>query len=299
MSLTAADRNNQRQPAPGEVPGEVPGEKVPGEKAPGEAPGKPSGGGSRRRIGNVVILATAVAVAVVLIKVMEWTLPPALGVVLLDYRQATYPLTVQTVMWIVFALGIGELIVRAIETTAERAELNRHYLPEDETTVLQSLELRRIYAIARAAMRPDSPSYGRFLPRLIQRVVTQFQTNKSVDQANALLNSSLDLALHEIDLGYMMIRYVIWAIPALGFLGTVLGIALALAYAGSADLQDPALLAGLTERLAVAFNTTLLALCMSAVLVLVQHVVQAREERALNRAGQYCLDNLINRLYAD
>lgn len=253
----------------------------------------------RRRIGTVAILAGSVVVAIVLIKLMEWLLPPALAVVLLDYKQATYPLTVQTVMWIVFALGIGELIVRALETAAERAELARHYLPEDETTVLQTLELRRIYAAARAAMRADSPSYGRFLPRLIQRVVTQFQTNKSVDQANALLNSSLELGLHEIDLRYMMIRYVIWAIPALGFLGTVLGIALALAYAGSADLQDPALLAGLTERLAVAFNTTLLALCMSAVLVLIQHIVQAREERALNRAGQYCLDNLINRLYAD
>lgn len=253
----------------------------------------------RRRFGNVAVLAGAVAVAIVLIKLMEWMLPPALAIVFLDYKQSTYPLTVQTVMWIVFALGIGDLIVRARETAAERAELFRHYLPEDETTVLQSLELRRIYAAARAAMRPDSPSYGRFLPRLIQRVVTQFQTNKSVDQANALLNSSLELGLHEIDLRYMMIRYVIWAIPALGFLGTVLGIALALAYAGSADLQDPALLAGLTERLAVAFNTTLLALCMSAVLVLIQHIVQAREERALNRAGQYCLDNLINRLYAD
>jgi biopolymer transport protein ExbB/TolQ len=269
--------------------------------APAATPTEPAAdaGNPPRRIGTAAILAGSVVVAIVLIKLMEWLLPPALAVVLLDYKQATYPLTVQTVMWIVFALGIGELIVRARETAAERAELGRHYLPEDETTVLQSLELRRIYAAARAAMRPDSPSYGRFLPRLIQRVVTQFQTNKSVDQANALLNSSLELGLHEIDLRYMMIRYVIWAIPALGFLGTVLGIALALAYAGSADLQDPALLAGLTERLAVAFNTTLLALCMSAVLVLIQHIVQAREERALNRAGQYCLDNLINRLYAD
>lgn len=253
----------------------------------------------RPRVANIAILATSVAVAIGVIKVLEWTLSPSLAAVLLDNRQASYPLTVQTVMWIVFALGIGELIVRARETVAERAELRRHYLPEDETTVLQSLELRRIYAAARAAMREPGPSAGRFLPRLIQRVVTQFQTNKSVDQANALLNSSLELGLHEIDLRYMMIRYVIWAIPALGFLGTVLGIALALAYAGSADLQDPALLAGLTERLAVAFNTTLLALCMSGVLVLVQHIVQAREERALNQAGQYCLDNLINRLYAE
>lgn len=272
-----------------------------GESRQGAAPADPAVPPQRphRRFGDAAILTASVAAAVLLIKLMEWLLPTGLAVVLLDYKQTTYPFTVQTVMWVVFALGLGELVVRARETAAERAELGRHYLPEDETTVLQSLELRRIYAAARAAMRPGSPSSGRFLPRLIQRVVTQFQTNKSVDQANALLNSSLELGLHEIDLRYMMIRYVIWAIPALGFLGTVLGIALALAYAGSVDLQDPTLLAGLTERLAVAFNTTLLALCMSAVLVLIQHIVQAQEERALNRAGQYCLDNLINRLYAD
>jgi len=51
-----------------------------------------------------------------------------------------------------------------------------------------------------------------------------------------------------------------------------------------------------TSRLGVAFTTTLLALVMSAVLVLLQSLVQAKEERALNEAGQYCLDNLILRL---
>jgi biopolymer transport protein ExbB/TolQ len=252
-----------------------------------------------RSLSGALILAASVVAGIVVIKLIELLLPESLAVVLLDVKEPTYPFTVQTVMWLVFTLGIGALIVRARETAAERAELRHHYLPEDETTVLQALDLRRIYAAARRATQPGSPSFGRFLPRLIHRVVTQFQTTRSVDQANALLNSSLDLCLHEIDLRYTMIRYVIWAIPALGFLGTVLGIALALAYAGAVDLQDPALLAGLTERLAVAFNTTLLALCMSAVLVLVQHIVQAREERALNLAGQYCLDNLINRLYAD
>ena len=213
-------------------------------------------------------------------------------------RIGAYPLTVQNVMWVVFALGIGELIVRARAALGERAQLRLGFLPEDETTVLQGPDLRQLYAAAREANRSDSAFQGRFLPRLIQRVVTQFQTNQSIDQANQILNSSLDLYLHEIDLRYTMVRYVVWAIPALGFIGTVIGIALALAYAGSVDLQDPTLLAETTKRLAVAFNTTLLALAMSAVLVLIQHIVQAYEERSLNRAGQYCLDNLINRLFA-
>ncbi|MEM9600816.1 MAG: hypothetical protein AAF926_07325, partial [Pseudomonadota bacterium] len=51
-----------------------------------------------------------------------------------------------------------------------------------------------------------------------------------------------------------------------------------------------------TQRLGVAFTTTLLALIMSAVLVLIQSMVQAKEERALNAAGQYTIDNLILRL---
>ena len=95
-----------------------------------------------------------------------------------------------------------------------------------------------------------------------------------------------------------MLRYLVWLIPTLGFIGTVVGIALALDYAGSnEDPQNPDLLAEITGRLGVAFYTTLLALIQSALLVFALHIVQQKEEMALNLSGQYCLDNLINRLY--
>jgi len=251
----------------------------------------------RRVFSHPAILALCQAAAVLAIFLMEAFLPDGPAAILIDRGRSTYPFTVQNLMWLVFALGFGELIVRSRDALAERAQLRMGYLPEDETTILQAPELRSLYAVTNKETGMAGRYRGRFLPRLIQRVVTQFQTNQSLDQANALLNSSLELFIHEIDLRYSLIRYVVWAIPTLGFIGTVVGISLALAYAGSADLQDPALLAELTTRLAVAFNTTLLALIMSAVLVLIQHAVQASEERALNNAGQYCLDNLINRLY--
>ena len=57
------------------------------------------------------------------------------------------------------------------------------------------------------------------------------------------------------------------------------------------------LLGQITGRLGVAFYTTLLALIQSALLVFALHIVQQKEEMALNQSGQYCLDNLINRLY--
>ncbi len=252
----------------------------------------------RRVFSYPIVLGLCILGGVGAIKLMEVLLGPPWAAILLDRGRETYPLTVQNIMWIVFAVGLGELFIRWREARAERRQLSAGYLPEDESTVLQAPDLRQIYARAREQSLPDGPSAGRFLPRLIQRVILQFQASGSVEQSSTLLNSSLELFLHEIDLRYSMIRYIVWLIPSLGFIGTVIGISLALGFAGQVDLQDPTLLAELTKRLAVAFNTTLLALVMSAVIVLVQHVVQARDEGALNEVGQYCLDNLINRLYS-
>jgi len=52
-----------------------------------------------------------------------------------------------------------------------------------------------------------------------------------------------------------------------------------------------------SSGLKIAFYTTILALLLSAILVLLQNIVQRKEEGALNRAAQYCLKNLINRVY--
>ena len=252
----------------------------------------------RRLVSHPVVILVSLVLSVATIVLLQFVLPDGVAVILLDSERETYPFTVQNAMWIVFGVGLGELFVRARAARAERLHLGRAYLPEDETTILQAPELRRIYAHARASFEEGGRDGG-FLPRLIQRVILQFRTSRSIEQANALLNSSLELYLHEIDLRYSMVRYVVWAIPTLGFIGTVIGISLALAFAGQVDVQDPTLLAELTKRLAVAFNTTLLALVMAAILVLIQHIVQAREEGALNEVGQYCLDNLINRLYEE
>jgi biopolymer transport protein ExbB/TolQ len=252
----------------------------------------------RRVFNRPLVLSLSLAAAVALVVAMDMFLPSPLAAMLLDKGRSTYPVTVQTIMWTVFALGVGELILRARDAGAERSQLRAGYLPEDVSTVLTRDDMRRLWQLSREATRPGAQGEACFLPRLINRVVTLVQHGRPVEQADSLLAASVELYLHEIDLRYSLIRYVIWAIPTLGFIGTVIGISLALNFAGQVDLQDPNLLAELTKRLAVAFDTTLLALLMSAVLVLAQHVVQASEEGALNAGGQYVLDNLVNRLHA-
>lgn len=218
-----------------------------------------------------------------------------MGEVLFD-RQTTsfpYPFTIQNSMWVMFFIGCGELIVRFRESALQMAEVYKGYLPEDDSTMLRAEDLGHIYKNVRAV----EGKRVFFLQRLIGRCILQFQSSRKVDQANSLLNSSLELFQHELDMHYSMLRYLVWFIPTLGFIGTVVGIAFALNYAAGMDPQDPTLLAGISKQLGVAFYTTLLALVQSAFLVFGLHVAQDRDELSLNRSGQYALDNLINRLY--
>ena len=99
-------------------------------------------------------------------------------------------------------------------------------------------------------------------------------------------------------MNYLIHTFTFTLPPSLSSFPPSLHIAFALDYAANVeDPQDPTLLAEITGRLGVAFYTTLLALVQSALLVFALHIAQGREEMALNQSGQYCLDNLINRLY--
>ena len=223
-----------------------------------------------------------------------------LSALLLDRASETYPLTIQNIMWIMFFFGLGELWIRFHRANAEAEQVEKGLLPEDDSTMLRPKDLRPIY---RNVMQVKQARYFR-LQRLIVRVVQQFQISHSIDQANSLMNSSLELMQHEIELKYNMLRYLVWLIPTLGFIGTVIGIALALSAAGDMpDLNEAGeiqnWLGVMTMKLGIAFSTTLVALIMSAVLVFLLHLAEGKEEIALNSAGQYCLDNLVNRLYKE
>jgi len=245
---------------------------------------------------RLIALLLSLLTAVLVIAFLARVLPPTAAAVMLDIKRETWPFTIQNVLWLAFFAGLGELAIRWRMLRLEEAQMGRGYLPEDEVTVLRpGDDITPIYQKVRASKYRDTC----FVPRLITRCILGFNLSHSADQTNSLLNSSLELFMHEIELRYNMVRYITWLIPSLGFIGTVVGIMLALNYAGDrANVQSPDMLYQVTERLGVAFSTTLLALVMAAVLVFIQNMVQGGEERALNRAGQYCLDNLINRLYS-
>ncbi len=241
-----------------------------------------------------VLLAAAAAAGLFSVALMTllFSKNSPMAVLLLDYSDHaafTYPFSIQNVMHVLFFLGLGELFVRWRVARFEMGFLRRGFLPEDEETVLQAQDMGAI----RRRVAKDFDGEDGFLPSLIDISILQFQASRSVDQVVSVLNSSLELIAHRVDLRYSLIRYLAWVIPTLGFIGTVVGIAGALQFVNPEKMD----LAAVTGSLAVAFNTTIVALVQSAILVLGIHSTQKMEERSVNLAGNYCLRNLVNRIY--
>ena len=101
------------------------------------------------------------------------------------------------------------------------------------------------------------------------------------------LDESLRLLWRRYEESYLVPRYISWAVPILGFIGTVLGISLAAdgirriisSDAGLAGLSSD--LSGAIAPLGIAFDTTLIALSLSVLLTGLLALVQRGEERTL------------------
>lgn len=100
-----------------------------------------------------------------------------------------------------------------------------------------------------------------------------------------------ELASDHLHQTYATIRTITWAIPILGFLGTVIGITMAIANVTPEQLDSS--LGEVTGGLAVAFDTTALALGMSIVLVFLSFVVERSEQQVLSEVEQFGIQSLL------
>ncbi|MDB5385789.1 MAG: putative biopolymer transport protein [Planctomycetaceae bacterium] len=90
-----------------------------------------------------------------------------------------------------------------------------------------------------------------------------------------------DVAGERLHDSYALLRTLIWAIPILGFLGTVIGITMAIANITPDQLEQS--MSEVTGGLAVAFDTTALSLTLSMILVFVSFVVERGEQQVLGK----------------
>src|SRR4051812_9481331 len=132
------------------------------------------------------------------------------------------------------------------------------------------------------------------LANMLRLALSKFATSRSSRDVSEVVRTQADVDLARMVSSMSMVHYLAWAIPAIGFLGTVRGLA------GSLTLDRNNLtesLASAAGHLNVAFDCTLVSLALSLMCMYILHAAQPEEENLVIDCQQYCLDPLVCRLY--
>ena len=133
------------------------------------------------------------------------------------------------------------------------------------------------------------------LPRALYTAIRRFAATRNVQDAATALRDVCESEGERQESELSTIRYIAWAIPSVGFIGTVRGIGAALSQANKAVEGD---ITGVTQSLGVAFNSTFIALVISIVLMFFIHQLQLIQERLVLDTEAYGDYHLISRLRA-
>lgn len=133
----------------------------------------------------------------------------------------------------------------------------------------------------------------RLLPRALLAALQRFGSTADIQGVASSLREVCDTEADRLDSELSMIRYIIWAIPSIGFIGTVRGIGAALGQAHQAVAGD---IVGVTVSLGVAFNSTFIALLISILIMFLMHQLQLMQERLVLDTQHYCDVHLLRHL---
>ncbi|MFL2538617.1 MAG: MotA/TolQ/ExbB proton channel family protein [Candidatus Rariloculaceae bacterium] len=133
------------------------------------------------------------------------------------------------------------------------------------------------------------------LPRVILSSLERFGSTRNIQDVSSVANTLCESEGERLESELSMIRYIAWAIPSVGFIGTVRGIGEALSQAHRAVDGD---IAGVTQSLGTAFNSTFIALLISIVVMFLVHQLQLLQERQVFDTQTYIDHNLIRHMQA-
>jgi len=216
-------------------------------------------------------------------------------IILKDYEQQ--------VCLSLFVWGIMILVYKFIMVHSEAKTLTR-FAPDSEDTQAEidllcgarNISRERAETLSQAIdQKSESPDLkNKLLPYVMARGLERYHMTGNVPEATETIMGRLEVASEQQESELSMLRYLVWAIPSIGFIGTVRGIGVALHRADEALQGD---ISGVTNALGVAFNSTLVALIISIILMLLIHLLQGSQEGLILRLQTFCREQIIDKLF--
>ena len=179
-----------------------------------------------------------------------------------------------------FFVGMAILGVKFCQLPSQKTAFG-YSLFRDKRLIAEKDPAAKLEFIS-ASLNTLPPSIRRsWLVQRYREVSDYLASGRSAEALEDHLKYLSDIAGERMHDSYALVRTITWAVPILGFLGTVIGITLAIANITPDQLDTS--LSEVTAGLGVAFDTTALSLSLSMVLVFTAFVVERSEQQVLSR----------------
>jgi biopolymer transport protein ExbB/TolQ len=199
---------------------------------------------------------------------------------------------VECVEVLLFCCAVSALGAKWLQSLVERRAFHAAVLPPWDGRPVPVDEAPKLLASLRG-LPPRLQS-----THLVQRVgaVLEFLCQRrSADQLDDQMRALLDADALAVEGSYALTRFITWAIPILGFLGTVLGITGAISGATPEVLEKS--LSTVTDGLAFAFDATALALALTMITMFCSFLVERREQAVLDAVDHHVERHLAHRFH--
>jgi biopolymer transport protein ExbB/TolQ len=198
-----------------------------------------------------------------------------------------------------FFWAISLLVLKRIKLKYQERALSLAAVPQHPDFVLNEVSARAV--LERIHSHVDHPRHFILLNR-IDRALSNLRNIGGLSDVSTILKGQAENDENQIASSYTLISGMVWAIPVLGFIGTVQGLSSAIGtftktLASSADLNAiKANLQGVTGGLSTAFETTLVALVMALFIQMFLNSLQKQETDFLDECSDYCHQHVISKL---
>ena len=195
--------------------------------------------------------------------------------------------------------SVAILFVKWRKIRFQRKALQYHVMPDDPAYVLSAASVEPV--LARVYATVDDPRNFILFNRIVV-ALSNLRNLGQVTEVDEILRSQAAQDESTVETSYALLTGFVWAIPVLGFIGTVLGLSEAIGQfsgvlgAASDVDQISGALKGVTAGLATAFETTLEALVAALFIQLAITALRKSEEEFLDEAMDYGLRFVVGRL---
>jgi biopolymer transport protein ExbB/TolQ len=214
----------------------------------------------------------------------KWT-PERVGRLLLGPEQiACYFCTVWA--WLI-------IVNRFAEVRRQRSAFGDDLLPTEEGARIMPEDARPLVRKLDLHAHRRGPTILGTMARL---GLNKFAVSRSATDVSEVVRTQAELEQGRLVTSIATVQYLAWAIPAIGFLGTVRGLAGGMSMTAVSDSDTQRFVDQATRQLAIAFDTTLVALALSLIVMYFLHSIQRAEESLVFDCQQFCQEHLVLRL---